>query len=293
MAARVPVLERVRRLRGTRTLYPAFIVSVVILGIVVLMAVFADWVMLHDPYEAVLSNRLRPPFWQDGGNLIHPLGTDSLGRGILSRIILGARVSVIVATSAIFLGGCIGTALGLLAGYYGKGVDSVIMRASDVMLAFPTIFLALLLAVVLGPSLGNLIVVLTLVLWARFARVVRGEVLSWKTRDFVALAKIAGASSLRIMLRHIFPNVLNTVVVMATLQVGFVILLEAALSFLGAGVPPPIPTWGSMVAAHRDYLATAWWASVFPGLAILLTVLALNLLGDWLRDALDPKLRQI
>jgi peptide/nickel transport system permease protein len=183
--------------------------------------------------------------------------------------------------------------LGIAAGYFGKRMDAVIMRISDGMLAFPSIFLALLLAVSFGPSFGNVVLVIALVLWARFARVLRGEALSWKTRDFVDQAKIVGASARRILFRHILPNVMNTAIVMSTLQVGFAIMLEASLSFLGAGIPPPTPSWGGMTALGRDYVATAWWISIFPGLAIFFTVLSLNLLGDWLRDTLDPKLRQI
>lgn len=263
-----------------------------IIGMFVVTAIFADWLMPHNPYSAALPNTLLPPIWEPGGSLSYPIGADSLGRDILSRIIMGARVSLSVAVAAILAGGGIGTLLGLLAGYYGKKVDSVIMRAADVMIAFPTILLAVLLAVVLGPSFQNLILVIGLFLWAPFARLVRGEVLSWKTRDFVAAAKVAGASPSWIILHHILPNVLNSVVVMATLQVGYVILMEASLSFLGAGVPPPTPTWGSMVSEGRGYVETAWWVSVSPGVAIMLVVFAFNLFGDWLRDTLDPKLRQ-
>lgn len=293
MAVLAPTVKKANRLRQLGFLRRVPLVSAAITVIVVFAAVFADWLVPRDPYLGELSQRLMPPFWQPGGSLSYPLGTDPLGRDILSRIILGARISLGVAILAILAGGGVGTVLGILAGYYGKKVDSVTMRIADGMLAFPAIFLALLLAVVLGPSFGNIILVIGLVLWARFARVVRGEVLSWKTRDFVAQAKIAGASSFRIMLRHIFPNVMNTMVVMATLQVGWAIILEAALSFLGAGVPPPTPSWGGMVAMGRDYVATAWWVCLFPGLAIFFTVLSLNLLGDWLRDTLDPKLRQV
>lgn len=291
LVAKERVNHRSRRVGATLRQIP--LISTAIIGIFVVMAIFADWLMPHNPYDAVLPNRLLPPLWQPGGSLSYPLGADSLGRDILSRIILGARVSLGVALASILVGGGIGTLLGLVAGYYGKKLDSVIMRAADVMIAFPIILLAVLLAVVLGPSFQNLIIIIGLFLWAPFSRLVRGEVLSWKTRDFVAAAKVAGASHFWILLHHILPNVLNSVVVMATLQVGYVILMEAALSFLGAGVPPPTPTWGSMVAEGRGYIGTAWWVSVSPGLAILLIVLAFNLFGDGLRDTLDPKLRQV
>lgn len=285
MAIHAFTLERMGR--------PIFVISAAIIGILVLTAVAADWIIPHDPNVVKLEDKFLPPFWLDGGRMAYPLGTDSLGRDLLSRIIMGARVSLMVAAAAIIAAGGTGTVLGLLAGYCGKIVDEIIMRTVDGLLAIPTILLAMLLAIVFGPGIGNLILVITILVWARFARVVRGDVLSLKTRDYIALAKVAGASSFRIMLYHLFPNVLNTVIVMATLQVGYVIILEASLSFLGVGIPPPHPTWGYMISTGRSHLATAWWISAFPGLAILLTVLALNLLGDWLRDTLDPKLRQI
>jgi peptide/nickel transport system permease protein len=183
--------------------------------------------------------------------------------------------------------------LGLVSGYFGRWIDTVIMRLTDTMLSLPIILIALLFAVSLGPSFTNLIIVLGLVMWARFARLVRGEVLTWKEREFVALAKVGGCSPLRIMLRHIFPNLVNPLMVLATLQVGWVIIVESSLSFLGAGIPPPAPSWGSMIADGRGYVATAWWLSLFPGLALVLAVLSVNMLGDWLRDHLDPRLRNL
>jgi len=216
-----------------------------------------------------------------------------MGRDLLTRMIYGARVSLLVAVLSLILGGGVGAAVGLIAGYYGGRLDAFIMRVADTTMAFPIILFAILFVVVVGGSLGTTVVAVAMVLWARYARVIRGEVLSLRERDFVAQARIAGASSTRIILVHLFPNVTNTLIVLLSLQVGWVIIVEASLSFLGAGIPPPTPTWGSMIAEGRDYIASAWWVSFFPGLAILATVLSFNLLGDWLRDALDPKLRQI
>jgi peptide/nickel transport system permease protein len=208
-------------------------------------------------------------------------------------MIYGARVSLVVAVLALLVGGGIGAILGLVAGYYGGRLDALVMRVADTTMAFPIILFAILFVVVLGGSMATTVLAVALVLWARYARVIRGEVLSLRERDFIAQARIAGCSSTRIIAIHLFPNILNTLVVLLSLQVGWVIIVEASLSFLGAGIPPPTPTWGSMIAEGRDYIATAWWVSFFPGLAILATVLSFNLFGDWLRDALDPTLRQI
>jgi peptide/nickel transport system permease protein len=272
--------------------YPLVPVALLLL-LLVIPAVFAPWVAPHDPYGGSLSNRLTPPVWQTGGTMEHLLGTDKLGRDMLSRIIYGARVSLTVSLIAIFVGGIIGTALGLISGYFGGWVDSVLMRLVDISLSLPTILLALVLVAAVGPSFGTVITVLIVLLWARYARLVRGETLAIKELDFIARARVAGASHTRIMAKYIFPNVVNSLVVLATLNVGYVILLESALSFLGAGLPRPTPAWGVMVADGRELIITAWWVSMFPGLAIMLTVLALNLLGDWLRDYLDPKLRNV
>jgi peptide/nickel transport system permease protein len=259
----------------------------------VIPAVFAPLVAPYDPLKGSLANRLKPPVWQQGGSIDYPLGTDKLGRDILSRLIYGARVSLAVSMVAIFVGGILGTALGLISGYFGGRTDSLIMRLVDISLSFPTILVALVLVAAVGPSFSTVIIVVVVFLWARYARLVRGETLSIKERDFVARARVAGASHVRIMSRYIFPNVVNSLVVLATLQVGYVILLESTLSFLGAGLPRPTPAWGLMIADGRELIVTAWWVSMFPGLAIMLTVLALNLLGDWLRDHLDPKLRNL
>jgi peptide/nickel transport system permease protein len=264
-----------------------------LLFVMVIPAIFAPWVAPHDAFLGSLSDRLQPPVWQSGGTSEHLLGTDKLGRDMLSRIIYGARVSLTVSLIAIFVGGIIGTVLGLISGYFGGRTDSVIMRLVDISLALPTILLALVLVAAVGPSFGTVITVLIVLLWARYARLVRGETLAIKELDFIARARVAGASHTRIMLRYLFPNVVNSLIVLATLQVGYVILLESALSFLGAGLPRAEPAWGVMVADGRELIVTAWWVSMFPGLAIMLTVLALNLLGDWLRDHLDPKLRNL
>jgi peptide/nickel transport system permease protein len=261
--------------------------------LLVIPAVLATQIAPYDPLKGSLSKRLKPPAWQDGGSIENPLGTDKLGRDILSRIIHGARVSLVVSLVAIFVGGIIGTVLGLMSGYFGGWVDSLIMRLVDISLSLPTILLALVLVAAMGPSFLTVIGVLVVLLWARYARLVRGETLAMKGRDFVARARVAGASHTRIMAKYIFPNVVNSLIVLATLQVGYVILLESALSFLGAGLPRPTPAWGLMIADGRELIVTAWWVSMFPGLAIMLTVLALNLLGDWLRDHFDPKLRHV
>lgn len=231
--------------------------------------------------------------FRQGGSWVYPLGTDKLGRDILSRIMHGARISLLVSSLAIFIGGGLGTVLGLIAAYRGGLVDSIIMRVVDIKLAFPSILLALVLVAVFRPSLLTVVVVISVLLWARFARVVRGEAISIKQRDFIDRARVSGASNVRIMARHIFPNLVNTVVVLSTLEVGHVIILESTLSFLGAGIPRPTPAWGVMVADGRELITSAWWIFLFPTLAIVLTVLSMNLIGDWLRDKLDPKLRNV
>jgi peptide/nickel transport system permease protein len=228
-----------------------------------------------------------------GGKGKFVLGTDKLGRDIVSRIIFGSRVSIIVAGIAIFIAGTIGTTLGVAAGYFGGWVDALIMRLVDISLSIPIILMALVLVAALGASFKTIIAVLIIFLWAQYARQSRGETLTVRVQDYVARARVSGASHARIMLKHIFPNVFNSLVVLATLQVGFVIILESTLSFLGAGIPRPTPAWGLMVSDGRELLVAAWWVALFPGIAILLVVMSMNLLGDWLRDRLDPKQRQV
>ena len=256
-------------------------------------AVLAPLVSPGDPYAQSLRNRFKPPVWEERGVWAHPLGTDRLGRDMLTRILYGARVSLAVGALAVLLASAVGAAVGLVAGYYGGRVDAVLMRITDATLSFPVILLALILAVTVGPSFTNVVIAIAVILWARYARVIRGEVLTLMELDFIAQARIAGAGAWRIITRHLAPNTLNTLVVLVTLQVGYVIIVEAALSFLGAGIPPPTPAWGSMIAEGREFVTSAWWVSLLPGLAIMLVVLAFNLLGDWLRDTLDPKLRQL
>ena len=234
-----------------------------------------------------------PEVIRGAGSTEYLFGTDHLGRDVLSRMIFGARISLIIAAATLAIGGSIGTTLGLAAGYFGGWVDELVMRVVDIFLALPLVLVALVLVVAVGQSFFIITVVLVLFIWVRFARQIRGEVLHLKTMDYIALAKVSGASTPRILFVHLFPGVLNTLIVVATLQVSIVILVESTLSFLGAGVPPPTPAWGSMVADGRLYLADAWWIATMPGVAIMLTVLSLNLFGDWLRDRLDPKLRQL
>jgi peptide/nickel transport system permease protein len=282
---------KVRNTMSVMRRYP--VIPILIVLALIFTAIFANVLAPFSPYEQSLPDRLKPPFWVEGGSTRHLLGTDLLGRDVLSRLIFGSRVSLVVALMGILVAGSIGAVLGILSGFYGGKVDALIMRTCDATLSLPIVLLALLLAVILGPSLANLIYIMGLVLWARYARVVRGEVMSWKEQEFIAYARVAGASSLKIMIRHIFPNIVNTLMVLVTFQTGYVIILESFLSFLGAGVPPPTPTWGAMVAEGRGYIITGWWLSVFSGLAISMVVLSLNLFGDWLRDYLDPKLRQV
>jgi peptide/nickel transport system permease protein len=269
------------------------LVPIGIITVFVLVAILAPLVSPADPYEQSLRLRFRPPVWEERGSWAHPLGTDRLGRDILARIIWGSRVSLAAGVVTVLLASAFGAGVGLVAGYYGGRVDAALMRVTDATLAFPVILLALILAVTVGPSFLNVVIAIAVILWARYARVIRGQVLTLMELDFIAQARIAGAGAWRIITRHLLPNTINTLVVLVTLQIGYVIIVEASLSFLGAGIPPPTPAWGSMVAEGREFVTSAWWVSFLPGLAILLVVLAFNLLGDWLRDTLDPKLRQL
>jgi peptide/nickel transport system permease protein len=268
-------------------------IPIVIITTIACMALFAPLLAPYSPIDQALREKLIPPFWVEGGSMAHILGTDAFGRDVLSRLIYGARVSLLVALLALTAGGGIGLAIGIVAGYTGGALDNLLMRLVDAAFTFPAILFALLLAVTMGQGLGTLVIAISLLLWASFARVIRGEVLMLRQRDFVALAKVRGCSSLRIMLTHILPNVLNTFMVLVTLNIGVVIIAEASLSFLGAGIPPPTPTWGLMVSEGRGRIADAWWIALIPGIAITLLVLSVNLFGDWLRDRLDPQLRQL
>jgi peptide/nickel transport system permease protein len=270
------------------------VIPVLILGTIALVAIFAQQLAPHNPEVGMLTARFKPPFWMKGGTAEYLLGTDQLGRDVLSRIIFGARVSMVVGLTAVMFAGIVGTALGILSGYLGGWVDQVVMRLTDTWMALPALTFAIFLAAIVGPSMWIFVIILGGVYWTRYARVVRGEVLSLKEREFVRLAVVAGCSKLTIMRRHILPNVLNSAIVLATLMLGVVIVAEASLSFLGVGVPPPEPAWGLMLADGKQGLMVGyWWLTVFPGTCIVLMVLSANVLGDWLRVKLDPQLRQL
>lgn len=269
------------------------VIPAMILTLLFVTAVFTPWLAPHPPLKATIAERFAPPVWYAEGTSNHILGGDTVGRDVLSRLMFGARISLLVAAIALVTGTIVGTALGLVSGYFGGLVDEAIMRIVDVWFGLPFVLVALVIAVILKPSLTTMMALLALFTWAGFVRNVRAEVLSLKTRDYVTIAKVAGAPASRIMLAHILPGVINTVLVLASLRAGQLILTEAFLSFLGAGIPPPTATWGSMIADGRGYLTDAWWVSVFPGIAIGLTVMSLNFMGDWMRDKLDPRLRQL
>jgi len=270
-----------------------FIIPAFVLAVLVFIAIFAPAVAPHPPNKMSLTKRLQPPAFVMGGSRAHILGTDKLGRDILSRAIYGARVSISVSLLVILITSSCGTILGITAGYLGGRVDGLIMRITDVSLCFPALLLAMLLAVSIGPSFLTVVLSMSILGWAPYARLIRGETLKLREADFVAQARIIGSSALRIMVRHIFPNIINPLIIMMTLSVGMLILTESTLSYLGFGIPPPTPSWGSMVSDGRSLIDRAWWISFFPGIAIGLVVLSGNFLGDWLRDKLDPRLRQI
>ncbi|MGQ0569223.1 MAG: ABC transporter permease [Armatimonadota bacterium] len=267
------------------------VMGLAILVGVTLMAFFAPWIAPHDPRTVDVLHNFGPPAWARGGDPSHLLGTDSLGRDILSRIIYGARVSLIVGTSAVLIAGVAGSLLGLISGYYGGAVGDVIMRIAEIQMAFPFILLALLIMAVLGQGLVNIILVLGISGWVPYGRVVRGQVLQLREKEFVEAARAIGGGHWRIVFRHLLPNTMAPIIVIATFMVASTIVSEAALTFLGLGVEASTPTWGSMLAEGRDYLQVAWWLATFPGLAIMLTILGVNAVGDWLRDYLDPRLR--
>ncbi len=262
----------------------------IVLLVFIFTALGGQFLAPFSPVEGSLPNQLLPPGAKDRLGDFHLFGTDTFGRDIFSRVVHGARISLIVAILAIIVAGSIGTFMGLLSGYIGGWVDDLLMRAVDIALSLPAILLAIILGVVMEQSFGIVIAIVAFLLLPRYARQIRGETLAIREQEFVDLARVAGCSTLRILLRHIFPNAVPTLLVLATWQVGYIIILESSLSFLGVGLPPPTPAWGLMVAEGRGHIATAWWISLFPGLAILLVVLAINLMGDWLRDRLDPKL---
>lgn len=263
-----------------------------VLLLVILAGILAPVIAPHDPTLPDFRNRFAPPAWQAGGSWSHPLGTDQLGRDMLSRIIWGARASLQVGAVVILFATGVGIFMGLISGYYGGRIDAVVQRLSDILLAFPYLVLAIALMAVMGPGFINLIMALVYKEWVTPARIVRGEVLAAKHGEYVEAAKAVGAGDAHIMWREILPNTLSSVIVVATLRVAWVILMEASLSFLGLGVQPPTPAWGSMIASGREYIFGAWWLATFPGIAILVTVLGINLLGEGLRDALDPRLRE-
>jgi peptide/nickel transport system permease protein len=267
------------------------VIPVLILVVVFFSAAFADFIAPHSPTLGSLSARLLPPAWMEGGRMAYVLGTDSLGRDILSRLIYGARISLTVALLAIFAAGALGSLIGLLAGYFGGRLDAVLMRLTDIGLSMPLMLMAIVLTGVLGASLANIIVVISLLLWPYYARQIRGETLSVVTQDFIAKARVAGCSDFRVMWRHILPNLVPSLLVLATMQAASVIILEASLSFLGVGVPPSTPSWGLMVSEGRATIGSEGWIAFWPGLIIFLTVFAANFLGDWIRDELDPRER--
>lgn len=258
---------------------------------VVMMALFAPALAQHDPAKTNVAKRLLPPMWQEKGNPDHLLGTDNLGRDVWSRILYGSQVSLLVGICAVVVAGLIGVIIGLVSGYYGGWMDAVLMRTTDAFLAIPNILFMLVILAVMGPSLVTLIFVLGFTNWTTYARMVRGEVLSIKERDFVRAARAVGASDFRIISKHILPNVLSSFIVISTLSVATTIILEASLSFLGLGIQPPEVSWGGMLSDGRQYLATSWWVATFPGVAITITVLGIIFLGDFLRDTLDPRMK--
>ncbi|MDD3996175.1 MAG: ABC transporter permease [Sphaerochaetaceae bacterium] len=285
------LMKMLQQMRRIWKEFPVISILVLFFGLV-LPSLIPDIIAPHDPITGMVADRLLPPVLF-GGTWKYPLGTDQLGRDIFSRIVHGASVSLSVSLTGIFIGGIVGTILGMMAGYYKGWVDAVIMRIVETTMSIPLLLLGLFFAMTLGAGFKSIIFVIIIVVWAYYARQIRGEVLSLRERGFIDRARVSGASNTRILFRHIFPNIVNTLIVLATLQVATVIIMEATLSFLGLGLPRPYPAWGLMVADGRTLIISAWWIAFFPGMSIMLVVLALNSFGDWLRDRLDPKLRQI
>lgn len=278
---------------GRRILHtsPAAAIALCVLSALILTAITASGLTRFDPNHIDVERRLTPPFWAPRGTLAHPLGTDALGRDVLSRVAYGSRVSLLVGVTVVAVSGTIGVTLGLMAGYFGGTFEDLIMRLADIQLAFPFLLSAIAVLAVLGPGLMNVIAVLAVWGWVPYARVVRGQTLVLREKEFVEASRAIGASSGRIIVQHILPNVWAPIIVMASFAVANTILAEGALSFLGMGVPPSVPTWGGILAEGRNYISVAWWIVTFPGLAIMLTVLCINVFGDWMRDYLDPRLR--
>jgi peptide/nickel transport system permease protein len=296
-AALDSIVEEMQPRRGPARLIRSLLkaklalIGMVIIAVAAVTALSAPLLAPADPALVVVAERLLPPAWQTGGSTVHVLGTDGLGRDILSRLIFGARVSLLVGCVSVFLAGLIGVSLGLLAGYLGGWLDTVLMRIADIQMAFPFILLAITLMAVLGSSLGNIIFTLAITGWVQYARMVRGQVLSLREKEFVDAARCVGVPRLRIIWRHVLPNAISPIIVLASFGVSSAIIAEAGLSFLGLGVPLSVPSWGAMLSQARDVQSKAWWPAVFPGIAITATVFGINVVGDWLRDVLDPHLR--
>lgn len=269
------------------------IIPVTILILILFGAIFAPIVAPHEPHKGNLRARNIPPSWLDGGVTTHLLGTDNLGRDMFSRLLYGARISLFVAGVAVSFGLVAGTLTGVVAGYFGGIVDELLMRLVDLWSALPFLLIALIVAISVGPSLGMVMALLAVSSWSAGSRNIRGEVLSLRTREYVDMARVMNASNLRIILRHLLPNVMHVVIVITTLRTGSMIIAEAGLSFLGVGVPASVPTWGLMIAQGQKFLTTTWWMSIMPGVAIFLIVMSFNFLGDWLRDRFDPRLNQL
>jgi peptide/nickel transport system permease protein len=285
--------RRVVRLARVTLRNRAAVIGLLVVLLDVAVAIFAPVLAPHDPLDQDVARRLLPPAWLAGGSAAHVLGTDQLGRDILARIMYGSRISLLIGLVAVALSLPVGVAVGCLAGYVGGWLDDVTMRLADVQLAFPFILLAITIAGVLGPSPRNVILILAVGGWVVYARLARGQVLSLREKEFVEAARSLGLGHGRILLVHVLPNILTPIVVVATFAVAQMILLESSLSFLGLGVQPPTPSWGGMLNDGRAYITIAWWLTTFPGAAIMLTVLGINFLGDWLRDALDPRLQSV
>ena len=268
----------------------AFLGAIIVLSFI-LIAILAPFVAPHDPLKANIVNRLRPPFWIEGGSSTYILGADEIGRDILSRIIYGARVSILVGLVTVVISGFLGTLLGSFAGYFRGRFDAILSRFADLLLSFPYLIFAIFLMSIVGPGFFNLIVILCFKSWVNFFRLSRGEMISEKTKEYVEAAQALGESDIKIIFKEILPNIIHSLLVLATLRVGFFIILEASLSFLGLGIQPPTPAWGSMINSGRAYMLSAWWVSTIPGIALLILVLSINLLGEGLRDILDPRLK--